>query len=232
MPASASLINHFDSYVAAGWRVVPVHPRTKRPVGQWAGRYRPDHARRYLTRNPGCNLGLLLGDGIVDVEGDTPEANRVIERATAGTPHPSYRSSKSTHHLFQCPDSHLRLVKFEGIEFRGDRHLSVLPPSRHSSGAGYEWVVGPTVAIPQMPLPLLRLYAEHAPPPPSKPRPGCERPLCGRCGEGFEVDRERFALEVQAFRKHGQRWECHRCRRIDVRDICRFLKRRSRSLPC
>lgn len=230
--SAAKLLDHFDAYIACGLRVIPVHPRTKRPIGFWTARYRPDRARHFLSRNPGCNVGILLGDGVVDVEGDTPEANRRIEDAIGGVEHPCYRSSKSNHHLFRCPDENLSIVKFDGIEFRGNRHFSVLPPSRHVTGVTYQWIREPGGELPPMPRDLMNLYVPHAPPIPKPPRKNCEKPHCITCGERCEVPRERFWLEVEAFKKHGLKWTCTRCRKIDVRDICRFLKRKARGRPC
>ncbi|MFX6202006.1 bifunctional DNA primase/polymerase, partial [Acinetobacter baumannii] len=74
----------------------------------WNENWEEDQARNYFRRHPDCNIGLLLGD-IVDVEGDTAEANYRLSRIVAGYPHPMYSSNRSVHHLFVNPDPQLSI---------------------------------------------------------------------------------------------------------------------------
>jgi hypothetical protein len=219
-----TLVEHFDYYtLVLGWQVIPVYPKSKVPVGTgWNGRYSIDQHRHFLFRRPTFNLGLLLGD-IVDVEGDTPEANEFLDTLLAGVPHPSYRSDKSVHHLFRCPDRRLTALRVNGIEFRGRQHHSVLPPSVHANGARYQWLVRPTI-VPDLPGELFSLYQAHKHEGRGANRPKFIRPLCGRCGQEAPVHHKRFELEIRAFKEYGRKWECQRCRTVDVRPKCRAIR--------
>jgi hypothetical protein len=219
----------FDLYLGLGYRPIPARPRSKEPLLRWGGRYRADLARRVLEKNPQANLALLLGDGgrtpLVDVEGDTPEANDLISDLCRGHDHPMFASRKSIHHLFKCPDPFLTVLKHGGVEFRGNRHISVVPPSTHPTGQLYRWLTDPAMPVPDMPGGLADWYWDRRPRKWGRKVRGKAGPWCGGCGGKFVVDRARFELELEAFRKHGQAWHCHACRVIDVRDICRFVKR-------
>lgn len=220
----------FDFYLGRGYRPIPARPRTKEPMLKWGGRYRPDQARRILERYPDANLALILGqcgggEAVLDCEGDTPEANDLITDLCRGYEHPMFRSRKSIHHIFKCPDPHLTVLKHAGVEFRGSRHISVVPPSTHPTGVPYEWLTDPAMEIPEMPGPLAEYYWERRPRKWGKKQEGRSRPWCPECGKRVAVDRERFQLELEAFKKHGQPWQCHGCRVIDVRDLCRFIRR-------
>lgn len=218
-----TLLEFFDHYVEnLGWRVIPVFPSSKVPVGRrWNSKYDKKWSRHYISGHADCNLGLLLGD-VVDVEGDTPEANEVLKRIIGDEKHPMFRSDKSIHHLFLSPDPTLTAIRHRGIEFRGKKHFSVLPPSRHAGGVTYEWISEPDNAIPPMPESLLCFYQAH------KCRARQAQSLisanCTSCGIPVSLPSARFDLEIEAFRKNDIGWQCRNCRSIDVRGICRFLR--------
>lgn len=184
-----------------------------------------------MTRRPGCNLATLLGghNGFVDCEGDDEAANALIIDLCRGHDHPMFRSNKSIHHIFKCPDPALTVLKHGGVEFRGSHHISILPPSTHPTGKRYQWLTSPRMPVSEMPLALANWYWEHRPKKWGCGNDGNPTPWCHECKKKFVVRRERFDLEVEAFKKHGQPWACHGCRKIDVRDICKFLKRHRRS---
>jgi hypothetical protein len=174
---------------------------------------------------PEANLGLLLGD-IVDVEGDTEQADATLNDLIGNYPHPRWRSSKSTHHLFVNPDARLTSTRFLGMEFRGHKHQSVLPPSVHENGLQYSWqeIHFP---IPEMPAPLLEFYRNNRPRygrRKKKPREGFVKTQCGKCKLQEEIHKKRLVLEVKAFAELGFSWQCHACRSVDVRDACRRIR--------
>ena len=219
----------FDLYVRHGLKVIPLLPLSKKPFfdgWQDASLYDPERCRRFLEGRADYNLGLLLGD-IVDVEGVSQEANAFLETLIGDTPHPKYRSSKSVHHLFLTPDPKLTRFVTGKIEFRGHRHQSVLPPSRHEDGTEYQWLQGTKFPIPPMPDRLLAFYrskVEKA----SKPSGDYVKEKGPACGRGTEVHRDRLKLERRASVMLGVRWECRRCRQVDLRPTCRRIKRASR----
>lgn len=220
------IIDFFDRYTREfGWRVIPVYPSSKIPVGLgWNSTYNVERSRSYVHYHPNTNIGLLLGD-VIDVEGDTPEANRLLESLLDGYAHPMYESSKSVHHLFRSPDDDLTALKRNGIEFRGHRHYSVIPPSVHAGGAAYTWLVEPQAAIPPMPPALEEFYNKHKRPRKTAWKKGFVEAKCGLCGLTEPIHKKRHDLEVIAFRHHGLDWECHRCRKVDVRDLCREIRK-------
>lgn len=218
-------IDYFDQYTLEfGWRVIPVYPKSKVPVGnQWNDGYSVSAARHHVRTHPNCNLGLLLGD-VVDVEGDTPEANDILNELTKDYPHPAYRSNKSIHHLFECPDPQLTSIKASGIEFRGRRHHSVLPPSRQVNGVRYQWVTEPG-PVPQMPPGLFDLFQSLKKAAKPWRRPNFAEPTCDACGVKRYVHQKRFDLEAAAFCRLDRKWACIKCRKVDVRDLCRKIRR-------
>jgi hypothetical protein len=242
------MLEWFDRYVAVGLRPIAVYRDTKRPVGDnWNKNWSVDRWRGYF-RTGGYNMGLLLGD-IIDVEGDTPEANDLLERMIDGLPHPQFRSCKSVHHLFRNPDPNLTRFVCAGIEFRGHLHQSVAPPSVHESGVSYGWLTETKFPIPKLPDELLQFYldnrkarpvrkkVEKGPPPRRRTKSGHKRTQCRVCEGWFYVHKKRLILEVRSFREiYGLPWMCHGCRELDMRGHCRQLRRemerqeRSRSL--
>ena len=154
------------------WRLTPV--RGKRPVWDgWPDYYPPTETLlRYLTNNVGCGVGINLGgSGLIDIEGDTPEGEMILDDLCEGLEFPYWRSQKSKHRLFRDhPDvGYLQTFPLK-IEFRADRHQSVLPPSPHPSGCRYEWIVSPfDVSPPPLPDHIVEFYQER------KKQPGNKR---------------------------------------------------------
>lgn len=222
------IVKFFDRYTSdnIGFEVIPVLPRSKIPF--WKGwndaDYDRERVRRYLASHPDCNIGIRLGK-IMDVEADDPKANRLLESLLPDDyPHPTYKSQKSVHHLFTAPDPESPRVVAHGIEFRGYKNQSLLPPSVNANGVEYKWLTWAS-PIPDLPEALLNLYNKHR-----KIMVGARsgvllEPVCAKCGKKSRpIHHKRHRLEVMAFRSLGQRWQCHKCRVDDVRTICRKMK--------
>lgn len=147
------------SYTAAGWRVVPIEYRTKRPpdhLKQWQElRIGDADLGRYFHAGP-QNVGVLLGDpsgGLVDIDLDTPEAIVLAPMLLPATPGTFGRSSKPrSHYLFRAPG--LATERFlesytdpaDGkrkrttlLELRSSGGQTVFPGSVHESGELVEW---------------------------------------------------------------------------------------------
>lgn len=222
--SNTPIVEQFDELVGYGLQVIPLWENSKAPMckGWTIWNYRQN--REVLQRYPDANIGLLLGD-IVDVEGDSEYANRTILKLIGNYPHPCYKSTKSIHHLFVNPDPDLRIVKHQDIEFRGFKHQSVLPPSHHQ-GVSYEWVSN-QFPIPEMPIQLANFYRKLR----DKKRiirPGYMPIRCAKCYKRSFINRQRFSLELEAFKKLQMPWECRKCRVIDVRPLCRGIRQRRR----
>jgi len=231
------ILAFFDKYTAAGLRPIAVHPDTKKPIAvgwneNWSvERWRP----HFQTGN--YNMGILLGD-IVDVEGDTEEANDLLERMIDGAIRPKFRSSKSIHNLFINPDPNLTRLVVGGIEFRAHKHQSVVPPSIHEDGTQYNWLFGSKFPIPPMPPELLNFYLRNKKQPEivkvlnkSKKRTLRRKKSnhintqCNNCLNKYFMHKKRLMLEVRVLQSMNSRWLCRGCRKIDLRDNVRELRK-------
>ncbi len=235
-----NIIEYFDCYVRLNLKPIAVYKESKVPVGKnWNLQYSSEYWRD-LVKNGDYNIGILLGD-IVDVEGDTDEANAAILEMIGGVSHPSYRSSKSIHHLFINPDKNLTRITHNGIEFRAYKHQSVVPPSFHIDGSDYRWIKDSKFPIPEMPKKLLDYYFEIKSKK-SKPKIACRndnnvihrknknkkgyvKTHCNNCKKEFFTHKKRLILETQSFMSHGFNWQCRKCRPIDVREDCREIRK-------
>ena len=139
--------------------------------------------------------------------------------------------------LFRSPDPELTRFVCNGIEFRGHKHQSVLPPSFHEDGSKYQWISGSTFTISEMPDELKRFYFQNKrqrlkkikrTPPKPKLREGFVKTICNRCKNSYPINRTRLLLEVQAFRLHRALWMCRNCRKFDIRDDCRMIRKQNR----
>lgn len=142
-------------YAARGWRIVPLHDRAKRPrltAWQHAASANPETIRRWLTQCPGANIGVALGPGsnLVDIECDSPEAERDLQRLF-GSDLPvtiTWKAHRGNHRGFQYrPDlPGGAVLHFGAVEIRTGNDdkgaQSVLPPSVHPTGVRYEWLPG------------------------------------------------------------------------------------------
>jgi hypothetical protein len=144
-------------YIAKGWHVVPIPYREKGPVlkGWQALHITADTAARYFNSRP-QNIGVVLCDGLVDVDLDSAEAiaaaSRFLERPTCSF---GRKSKRNSHYLYCCPglaDS----VSQAAIQFvdpvtkamlcelrcggdAGHAAQTVFPGSTHQSGELISW---------------------------------------------------------------------------------------------
>jgi hypothetical protein len=230
-----SMMRFFHEYVKMGFQPIAIYRNTKQPAEKnWNKSWSEDRWSPYFVSSE-FNMGILLGR-FVDVEGDTPEANEFLQNIIGDLPCPRFRSSKSVHYLFKNPDPNLTRRVIEGVEFRAHMHQSVVPPSTHESGVPYGWLRISKFPPPAMPAKLLEFYIQHQKIKEKKisrqrKKPlqrGCKLTECNDCLNKFPIHRSRLLLEVQGFRKCGQKWLCHICRRnrqIDLRDFCRDLRK-------
>jgi hypothetical protein len=238
-------LSFFDLYVNLGLMPIAVFPNTKKPVSAgWNQNWSVQRWRPYFEQK-NFNMGILLGD-IVDVEGDTEEANDLLERMIDGAPCPRFRSSKSIHHLFLNPDPTLTRCVFNGIEFRGRLHQSVVPPSHHENGTVYNWLIGSTFPIPKMPEELFNFYKKNKKENSvvvqqqknkrKRIKDDFTRTKCNSCKGKFYIHKKRLVLEVQAFRTKNLLWMCRKCREFDLRKMCKDLRKNfnpeSLHVPC
>lgn len=224
------IVDLFDSYVKCGLKPLPLHPGTKIPVlKDWQNDWSVHKYRHFFAENPRLNIGILLGN-IIDVEGDSQIANDAIFDFVRHTPHPMFKSSKSVHHLFVSPDPSITICKIGAIEFRGHRHQSVIPPSVHKSGIEYKWLKDSAFPPPPMPQKLIDFLYEHrkdirhVKPKPNGKKSNHAMTFCNTCKRKNFLHKKRLVLEVRAFATLGLKWQCQKCRTVDVRPLCRDIR--------
>lgn len=234
------LIKFFDKYVQLGLRPIAIYPQNKLPIGAgWNQNWSVQRWRPFFN-DPYVNMGILLGD-VVDVEGDSEEANDRLERMIDGMDRPKFRSCKSIHNLFINPDPTLQRLVVSGIEFRGYLHQSVVPPSKHETGTEYGWLAGSKFPIPPMPQELKEFYFKNKKArdaqqsrtrhvnKPRKTKKFHRRTQCNCCKNKFYINDTRLKLEVQVFRQYKMLWLCKDCRTIDIREDCRQFRKTTNS---
>jgi len=143
------------SYLARGWRVVPVTHGGKKPLnpddskGQNWQHLRGDEAdiRRWFS-GPPRNVGVILGapsQRLVDIDLDCPEAIALAPLFLPKTEATFGRASAPrSHWLYRAPGARTqRYTDPEGggtiVEIRADGAQTVFPGSIHASGEAIEW---------------------------------------------------------------------------------------------
>lgn len=174
-------------YIDMGWKLVRIHGVDEsgrctcgRAVCATPGKHPYFHDWPALATNdeetifswfrdcPHTNLGLLLGpeSGVIDVEIDGDDARRAWDSLGLGEVWtPTYTSGRGPHRLFKWQEGLPRsaVKKVMGIEVRlgnGSAGQSVIPPSKHVSGAKYSWIDGLSpedVDVAPLPEKLFRL---------------------------------------------------------------------------
>ena len=128
-----------------GWALAFVHgsgEKAKAPIYPgWPDlRPTPEVVQEVLGFDYSAGIGLNLGgSGLVDVEGDSPEAEAKLDDLCKGLTFPSWASRRSKHRLF-LRQPEIDYLKAGPIEFRTGRHQSVLPPSVIAT-VEYRWLV-------------------------------------------------------------------------------------------
>lgn len=215
-----------DEYLKLNWYLIPVYYGTKIPINDKWNIKKEKSNNLSLMENLGCNIGLLLGE-IIDVEADTKEKDEMLNSILSKYPHPIYKSSKYNHHLFQNPYKNLTRFSKNGIEFRANRHYSLLPPSKHPNGEIYEWLTDFTV-IPPFPLELKKIFSQlggdHVLYLKGKDIGSDKFLHCNKCKRKVRMPQERYILEQYAFHLLNCQWECNKCRKKDIFEFIRQLR--------
>lgn len=145
------------SYLSHGWSVIPIRPRTKRPLIAWEPFQhrlpRAEEVQQWWRLWPNAGVGIVTGAISnlvvldVDVEHGGDKALAELERRNGPLP-PTVEAitgSGGRHLYFSYPGRPMssRVGWAPGIDLRADGGLVVAPPSIHPSGRRYEWESSP-----------------------------------------------------------------------------------------
>jgi Bifunctional DNA primase/polymerase, N-terminal/Primase C terminal 1 (PriCT-1) len=136
-----------------GWRIFPIRPRAKEPlVTDWPRRAScdADIICRWAKNHAGCNWGLACGPEsgvfVIDVDGQRGENSlrSLVEQHGAWEKTLSASTARGTHFYFCWPDDETIIRNSAskigaGLDVRGRRGYTIIPPSIHPDGPRYEW---------------------------------------------------------------------------------------------
>jgi len=225
-----TLLLEFDKLTEFGLKIIPLHPNSKIPIFKdWNKTWNRSFARKNFEKNSNLNMGIILGE-ILDIEGDSQEANDFIKNLIKDYPHPCYESSKSVHHIFLSPFPKLTIKKFSiktknDLEFRGCKHQSVLPPSKIGSTI-YNWIKRIEQEIPLPPDSVIKFLEKSIKKDIIKNsiKPNHLKVRCFICEKQKFIHQKRFDLELKVFKKLGLRWTCHYCRNLNITKFCKKIR--------
>lgn len=212
-------------YNNLGYKIIPLFYKTKTPIFKnWNCNYDPKVIKDFFAQQESpFNFGLLLGE-IIDIEGDCLDSNKYIDELLRDIEHPCFQSKKSKHHLFRSTIKNLTRVVIEGVEFRGHRHQSVLPPSIHEDGQKYEWItkIYDFQNIPFIPRHIEEYIRNQISKSQSKQRKPKLKPnhtivKCTICSKNIFINKDRLSKEVFFLSTHKISWSCNKCRTFDFR---------------
>jgi hypothetical protein len=169
------------AYLRRGWSVVPQAIGLKKPHVRWT-RFQTElpaerDLRCWYGQWPDAGVALILGplSGVFVVDVDGPEAHKVLLERLGREPLAPKALSGSRdpcryHLFFRHPDVATRAKAtpwHPKLEFRGNRGLVILPPSRHKSGNRYAWAPGRAaddLPLPELPEAIVNSLAPAAQP--------------------------------------------------------------------
>jgi hypothetical protein len=158
------MLNDALRYLAMGWSVMPLRPRSKEPLLSSWTKYQTERASvteatAWFAQTPDANLAIITGAvsglGIVDVDGE--EGFTTLARLGLRSPVVSL-TGKGRQLFFRHPGTKLSnaVRTLPGIDIRGDGGYVVAPPSVHPNGKRYTWLggVGGVLNLPSFPTGL------------------------------------------------------------------------------
>lgn len=149
----------------AGWCIVPLHPRSKKPaLRHWRSYQNKRPAigtlRKWFGPDKDVGIAVVLGPVSGNLCCRDFDSLEAYDAWQTKHPHlartlPQSITSRGRHVYFRCPPGHVESVSPNGAtivdygdgELRGGG-LAVLPPSIHQSGHVYRWQIEPGDVVP------------------------------------------------------------------------------------
>lgn len=167
--------------VGHGWSVVPVDPKTKRPLVRWEVFQRrlpdPHSLAAWLDKRPGAGIAVVTGEvsgRLVVLDLDEGHAEGVSgirtlrEHGLALPPDaPMVRTASGGFHVYlRWPDGIPLPGNFAGrlpgVDLRAEGGYVVAPPTMRPDGRGWRWEQEPDGPLPEAPRWLVELAAGSA----------------------------------------------------------------------
>ncbi len=154
-------------YRERGWS--PIRLKGKIPAEPWAEYQERRMPLEEIEAKPWPGVGIVTGaiSDLAVLDFDSPEAE--VELTRRGHPAtPMAKTARGMHAYFQHPGGELptRIGLGSGLDLKGDGGYVVAPPSKHPSGAVYEWIISPEDAepaeLPAWVMEQVRLRARRA----------------------------------------------------------------------
>src|SRR3989338_3248875 len=135
------------SLLKLGWSVIPLGI-DKKPLIEWKSfqseRASEEQIKEWFSK-PEVNVGVITGKIsnliVVDIDprhGGTEEDFKEVQTIKSAT------GGGGWHYYFQYVDGIQNSANIKsGIDIRGEGGYVVVPPSSHSSGKDYEWIIAP-----------------------------------------------------------------------------------------
>lgn len=219
-------------YHSLGYQPIPLFYKTKTPIYKnWNSNYDYESVLDYVSQyKQQINFGILLGN-IIDIEGDCADSNKTIDDLLHDVKHPCFLSAKSKHHLFRSNIKNLTRIVVDNVEFRGYKHQSVVPPSKHEDGYEYKWIteIFDTKNIPYLPENIESYILSRLKPEPQNKKKRLLKPnhttaKCNKCEKSILISKIRLQKELYFLQKDKAAWECNKCRNFDLRKIIKSHK--------
>lgn len=146
-PAEGTTEAYGLAYLEAGWSLIPVRPKDKRPLIAWEihqqRRAGQDEFRRWLEHWPTMNLGLVTGpiSGVVALDLDGEAGIRSLHTAGVAAPATLLQQTPHGYHaLYRLGERPVKNAAglFPHVDVRGAGGYIVVAPSTLADGA-YRW---------------------------------------------------------------------------------------------
>jgi len=207
----------FTNYLDLGYQPILLHPNTKMPIFYgWQKKYNYQSYYELLDSNKKYNIGFLLGN-IVDVEGDTNDANQILNNYFLAINHPIYKSKKSYHHLFKNSYRNITRIQIQGFEIRGYNHQSVVPPSNVDSVEDYIWLENliPFKDLPEIPHDFAKSFNIKSFKSKEKKSKDKNKSAiwCFKCRNKFYLNRSFLTCQLNKLKEKKENWFCKICKK-------------------
>ena len=158
LPAALALLR-------AGFSIVPLRPRAKRPMVPWVEfqrrRATEDEALAWWRSIPEAGVGIVCGrvSSLIVLDEDPRNGGTTSLHALPVSKGPTVRTGGGGRHLyFALNGEQVSKVGalLPGVDLLGDGALATAPPSVHPNGKTYSWEPG--CALGDVPLPSLPFW--------------------------------------------------------------------------